>query len=324
MRALLPKDGSNIKGNMRSHGELLELSGYGSRPNEFDELLRILNSELRLISPIEPEGSESEGQTKTPVGKKFFLLTHDYLVPSIRKWMTRKQKETRRDGPSFACGPLLALERQAREPPSPSSLEWTNIRLLTKKKDWTEPQRKMMKRAGRVYGLGAVCTAAMVAVLVALGLNVRERVAESNLSTVAAGLVNQVLKANTAQVRGIVALMKDYRRLIDPALKDALGKADKGSPEELHARLALLPVDAAQVEPLHDRMLTTNADVATVIRQALEPHCASLVPRLWSVLDSAKPGDESLLPAAIALADYDATSQHWESVGGKVGKLWSM
>ena len=57
---------------MRSYGELLEVSGYGSRPNEFDELLRILNSELRLISPIEPEESESEGPTKTPVGEKFF------------------------------------------------------------------------------------------------------------------------------------------------------------------------------------------------------------------------------------------------------------
>ena len=63
LRALLPETGSNIKGNMRSYDELLVVSGYGSRPNEFDELLRILDSELRLISPIDPEGSESDGQT---------------------------------------------------------------------------------------------------------------------------------------------------------------------------------------------------------------------------------------------------------------------
>ena len=119
LRALLPEAGSNIKGNMRSYDELLVVSGYGSRLNEFDELLRILNSELRLISPIEPEGSESEGQTKTPVGKKFFLLTHDYLVPSIREWLTRKQKETRRGRAELRLGgPLLALECQAREPVS--------------------------------------------------------------------------------------------------------------------------------------------------------------------------------------------------------------
>ena len=119
LRALLPETGTNIKGNMRSYEELLEVSGYGSRPNEFDELLRILNSELRLISPIEPEGSESDGQTKTPVGEKFFLLTHDYLVPSIREWLTRKQRETRRGRAELTTGgTLLALERQAREPAS--------------------------------------------------------------------------------------------------------------------------------------------------------------------------------------------------------------
>ena len=119
LRALLPETGSNIKGNMRSYDELLVVSGYGSRPNEFDELLRILNSELRLISPIEPEGSESDGQTKTQVGEKFFLLTHDYLVPSIREWLTRKQRETtKRAGRTAAGGTLVALECQAREPAS--------------------------------------------------------------------------------------------------------------------------------------------------------------------------------------------------------------
>ena len=43
-----------------------------------------------------------------------------------------------------------------------------------------------------------------------------------------------------------------------------------------------------------------------------------MVPKLWSALDSAQPGDVSLLPAASALADYDSTSQRWEPVGGKV------
>ena len=46
------------------------------------------------------------------------------------------------------------MECQAREPSSCHlPLEWANIRLLTRKKDWTEPQRRMMKRAGRVHGL---------------------------------------------------------------------------------------------------------------------------------------------------------------------------
>ena len=46
----------------------------------------------------------------------------------------------------------------------------------------------------------------------------------------------------------------------------------------------------------------------------------SLTPKLWSVLEAAKPGDVSLLPAASALAGYDLASPRWESVGGKVAQ----
>src|SRR5271166_2312437 len=137
---------------MRSYDELLVVSGYGSRPNEFDELLRILNVELRLISPIEPEGSESDGQTKTQVGEKFFLLTHDYLVPSIREWLTRKQRETRRGRAEIRLAERSALWNTKQENRHlPSVLEWVNILWLTRKKDWTEPQGTMMRRASRVH-----------------------------------------------------------------------------------------------------------------------------------------------------------------------------
>ena len=193
LRALLPESGSNIKGNMRSYDELLVVSGYGSRPNEFDELLRILNSELRLISPIEPEGSESDGQTKTQVGEKFYLLTHDYLVPSIREWLTRKQKETRRGRAELRLVDRSSLWNAKPENRRlPSLLEWTNIGLVTKKKDWTEPQRKMMKRAGRVYGLRTLALAALIALITWRGY-------EAYGSFQARALVHSLETASTAE-----------------------------------------------------------------------------------------------------------------------------
>ena len=42
---------------MQSHADLLEASGYAAaRPKEFEELLTILNSEVRLITPTDPAG----------------------------------------------------------------------------------------------------------------------------------------------------------------------------------------------------------------------------------------------------------------------------
>src|SRR2546425_181752 len=50
LKALLPESGTDIKGHMRSYGELLAASGYGSRPQDFDDVMRLLDSEIRLLT----------------------------------------------------------------------------------------------------------------------------------------------------------------------------------------------------------------------------------------------------------------------------------
>jgi serine/threonine protein kinase len=57
LKALLPEAGTDIKGHMRSQQELQAASGYGNRPKDFDDLLRILDGEIRLITPTDPEGA---------------------------------------------------------------------------------------------------------------------------------------------------------------------------------------------------------------------------------------------------------------------------
>src|SRR5271157_5940655 len=266
LRALLPETGSNIKGNMQSYDELLVVSGYGSRPNEFDELLRILNSELRMISPTEPEGSESEGQTKTQAGEKFFLLTHDYLVPSIREWLTRKQRETRRGRAELRLVERSSLWNAKPENRHlPSLLEWANIGLLTKKKDWTEPQRKMMKRAGRVHGLRTLGVATLIALLTWAGI-------EGYGTLRASSQVESLRTANTTDVPAIVRQLTGYRRWANPRLQPLTQIADDTSREKLHGSLALLPVDTSQLPFLEKRLLSATPAELPVIRDALKPH----------------------------------------------------
>ncbi|MEI8022545.1 MAG: hypothetical protein WCH39_30325, partial [Schlesneria sp.] len=103
LKTLLPDVGTDIKGHMRSKAELLEASGYANRPSDFDDLIRILDRELRLITPTDPEGagmgvedgvwpvagtenqegvSQFSADNSTP-STHFFHLTHDYLVHSL-------------------------------------------------------------------------------------------------------------------------------------------------------------------------------------------------------------------------------------------------
>lgn len=97
LRALLPESGTLIKGHMKTHEELLHASGYTDQPKDFDDLIHILDSEIRLITPTDPDGVDEQNQkSERASDKKYYQLTHDFLVPSLRDWLTRKQKETHR------------------------------------------------------------------------------------------------------------------------------------------------------------------------------------------------------------------------------------
>ena len=102
---------------MRSRNDLIEACGYNRRPQDFDDLLGILDAELRLITPTEPvteeysisnvESRVSDLQTaeaadlkiqnpprlesnRAEIRNSFYQLTHDFLVLSIRRWLVRK------------------------------------------------------------------------------------------------------------------------------------------------------------------------------------------------------------------------------------------
>ena len=191
-------------------------------------MIHVLDSELRLITPTEERRKDEGGRMNDaeprqqppghgpdssfslhPPPSSYYQLTHDYLVPSLRDWLTRKQRETRR-----GRAELRLAERSASwnaKPENrhlPSVLEWANIRLLTRKRDWTEQERKMMKRAGRFHGLRSLGLAAMAALLAAAGLNIRNRVVEANQATAARGLVRQIVSADTAKVPDIIRAIK--------------------------------------------------------------------------------------------------------------------
>ncbi len=314
LKVLLPRKGTDIKGQMRPESELREASGYADRPRDFDELVRILDHDLRLITPTDPDGSSDEIASAARGLDRYFQLTHDYLVSSLRDWLTRKQRETRRGRAELRLAERAALwEAKPENRHLPSVFEWANIRALTRRKDWTDPQRRMMRRAGRLHGLRAMGLAALIALGTWGGME-----AYGHLHS--AELVASLETAGTADVPRIVERLARYRRWADPRLVRMLGETDPTSRAHLHARLALLPSDATQVDPLYDRLIAAPpADLRTLVH-ALEPHKSRLAPRLWSELEKAGPGDPGLLASAGALAAYDPGNPQWSDLGGKVAR----
>jgi formylglycine-generating enzyme required for sulfatase activity len=317
LKVLLPETGSDIKGNMQSHEKLLEASGYAQRPRDFEELLRLLDGELRLLTPTDPATADSDGAAEAPASsEKHYQLTHDYLVPSLRDWLTGKQKETRRGRAELLLADRAAVwNARPDNRQLPSLWQWCSICWLTRKKNWTPPQRKMMRRARQHHALRGLALAALLLVLGVAGLTIRSGVVEQQKMTHAEGLVHRLLDADIAQVPGIVSEIEPYRQWTDPLLRAENTRAAANSREKLHTSLALLPVDAGQVDYLHARLLDAAPQEVPVIRDFLAAHKDSLLEKLWAVAEAPEKGKESQrLRAAAALARYDPEGERWSRV----------
>ena len=456
LRALLPEVGTDIKGNMRSEQQLLADSGYSHQPKSFAALLRILDGELRLITPTESEEGEEgargqgpgasdeeeshgdsarsgpcgvakrdgaggemlrgdegisasgdlrpdesdsprgdvdsvehrrgpfsdahEGISKSPEHRQrliggtgnasdaespggvldrgdaaggspmvrgdqphdrrtaqiprttprtnrlpsplapnpwplFYQLTHDYLVPSLRDWLTRKQRETRRGRAELRLAERSATwnaKPENRFLPSPG--EYWNIRLRTDRKGWNNAQSKMMARARRVHGLHALLVAAILAVLAVASWNIRNRVVETQNVTRAEGLVASLFNADIAQVPAIINELAPYRAWADPLLRSAFKSAKSGSRKKLHASLALLPVDETPLPFVSAELLRAEPDQFPVIRDALADHAKTLAESLWTVASDPRAENAPRFRAACALAKFAPRDERWPGI----------
>ena len=324
LKALLPEAGSDIKGHLRPQQELLEVSGYVSRLKDFAELLRILDGELRLITPTDPEGAGSQNVTPRPGAEKSYQLTHDYLVPSLRDWLTQKQRQTRR-----GRAELRLAERSASwnaKPENrhlPSLGEFCRIQLFTRKKNWNGPQQKMMGRATRVHGVRWGIAAAVLAIAGLTGMGIRNAVVEKQNATRAEGLVDGLLKADIAEVPSSVSRLKEYRTWADPLLKQAYEQAPSGSKSKLHAALALSalrPADQAPADFLGEQLLIVTPQQFSVVRDFLLPPKADLVEHSWQAALDAKRSTPERFQAACALASYAPGDPRWSQVSTPVAR----
>jgi hypothetical protein len=259
LKALLPEAGTDIKGTMRSHAELLQASGYVTRQKDFDDLIRILDNELRLLTPTDPEGKDDADTSTLQSGAKYYQLTHDYLVHSLRDWLTRKQKETRRGRAELLLADRAGVWNARPENRQlPSLPQWVSIRLLTRKKDWTPAQRRMMRRAGRYHAVRGTLLGLALALLVFGGWwvnGVRRARAEAEEMAENAG---RVIEWSQLQAR------------IDQ-IESWLSNSPMGRSAGRHDRVQLNP---------HDQDRLRRAMLDEVLRQVEEPEPLPLDPKL--------------------------------------------
>jgi formylglycine-generating enzyme required for sulfatase activity len=256
LRALLPEAGTEIKGHMRSYQDLLEGSVYKQRPAEFQDVMRMLDSELRLVTPTDPEGEEEGGRSKEEAGEPsassfYYQLTHDYLVPVIRRWLTRKQKETWRGRAELRLEERAAqwsTNRQSRFLPSlPEFLvSWAGVPRSRQKAQ----ERALMKAAAKYHGGLTAVVLLMCLIGVLVFLKFQREANRKRAETLVLGVVN----AAPADVPRELEHLKSWKELALPSLRAQLQDSKAGSAQELHAACALAYFDEAPVDLLLDRL----------------------------------------------------------------------
>jgi serine/threonine protein kinase/formylglycine-generating enzyme required for sulfatase activity len=330
LKALLPETGSDIKAQRRAEADLRHASGYADRPGEFDDLAQILDKELRLITPTDPEGSRDERPSTWP-GGRYYQLTHDYLVNSLREWLTRKQRETRRGRAELRLAeraPLWNARSENRH--LPSLWEWLSIRTLTDAGQWTEPQRKMMRQASKTYGWRSAVTLAGVIAVVAIALVINNQVAKRQEETRIDGLVGKLLSAQPDQLPDIVRQLDANPEVAATFLQPLLDRKAPTPDEkraQLHARLARVARDQSLVEPLAEELLAGKVTYVPPICRILRPWAVQLTERFRGLLRDQKADPQRRFRAALALADYvpesDAVSWTEQDLKFVAGQLVS-
>lgn len=332
LKALLPESGTDIKGQMKSWDELRQAAGHLHSPNDFENLVRILDNELHLITPVDFEGLEpgNDAAASTVTDRKYYQLTHDYLVHSLWQWLTRKQKETRRGRAEICLAECSSLWNARPEPRQlPTLMEYLKIRLVTDPTQWSTPEKKLLhsatrhhfKRLGGLAALlliGAITAWQVFSAIQARHLQAQKQIQEQMAINQAATLVHRLNNADIQSVPGIIAELEPWRQRADPLLAEGFEWAAKGSRQKLNYALAMAPAHAESVKYLTDLLPELTGTSFNVVRQELLPYREIVSQSLWSRLEDSNFDDRILLPTAMALAIYAPDDERWNDMAARV------
>ncbi|MBX3416001.1 MAG: protein kinase [Pirellulaceae bacterium] len=311
LEALVPPAGQQIRGRMVLVDELRDACEMNNRPLEFNELLKVLDNELRLITPV--GGTVNNESTRSGVNQTtHYQLSHDFLVGSLRDWVTQKKRSTRR-GRAELClderSESWGLSPENRQ--LPSGVEYLNIRLFTSASRWTPVQVRMMQSATRYFGSRLLVVVGVVALLA-------WAVVAFNASRHVDFLVTRLLQAETSAAPEIIqemAFIPAAERRIEAL---AVGDRVFDRRQLLHLELArwrfgrenaisilsqIPDCTPAEIKAITESTRDSNQPLANGVAEKI------LSPDLLS---------RQRVALAAALAQWDPTAELWQTHGGRV------
>lgn len=266
LRRLLPDAGISIKGNMQPESVLKDAAGYEENTKAFHDMMRILETDLRLISPTDPIGGSNsdESQSGSVAEVCHYQLTHDFLVPAIEEWLTRSQQKTRQGRAELRLSEYAAIWSSKQESRYlPTWIDWISISLLSNRESWGTTERKMMAATNRrhVFRTGAVVACILMASLSVWWTRQRTR---------AYGLVEQLQTARVQDLSPLVGdLCRSGRVALEP-LREALQKEEADPQRRWRIQLAIQQIEDGDPSLIVESALDLSPGVCQLVADRLE------------------------------------------------------
>ncbi|WP_435018625.1 protein kinase domain-containing protein [Tundrisphaera sp. TA3] len=314
LKALLPAPPSNLKGARQTRRALQEAAGLEGRPEEFDALMGILDHELRMVTPVDSLGVDLVASgVSGPGAEGSYQLTHDYLVPPLRQWLTHKQRETRAGRAEIRLAERAQLWANKPERKQlPSWWEWLAISALTSHAAWSPPERKLMQAASRFHARRALALASAALVALAGWLFIAHRNSRAAARDRALEQVRQLWNIDVRFLPRHLDEMEELPEGWRAWVEERLERADVTPEERARGLLALARRRPVGIDLLAGRLLEAREAERRVIRDELWRWRDRLAPLLWRAFSDGRPGGQKALAAASALAVYDPGGSQWD------------
>jgi len=310
---LLPDVGTNIKGQMKDISRLREVSRLNLR--EFEELVAALDQELRMITPTVANDDSDDDSSLS------YQLTHDFLVPPLREWLTRTDRQTTRGRAKLRLQELTQYWRRKRESRFlPSGLEHVRILTLTSASDCSVDEQEMLHAATRYHGSRWAMMATLVALIGWAAMGMSERVRE-NLTKQEVELgVQRLLAADTDHVCESIENLQLTHEQAEPLLRAIVSDPSRSPGETLRARLALVESDPTQTRRLIDSLVLADVDHTMLICDRLRLRRTEATELLWNIVQSEDVDESHWLRAALGLAQLDPQNPLWREHNDRLAR----
>ena len=305
LRALLPAPGTDIRACTRTAEELAQAVRRDVGSEEFRQLLSILEEETRLLTPVD--------SPNVVANSRAYQLTHDYLVPSIREWLTRKQRETWRGRCELRLTERASLWSSRPEHKQlPSLWETLQISLGTTSSNWTSPQANMMRQAQHWHGRRVLLIVLLLISATFGAATWRHEYRQTQLQRMADSLGDQLLVAEIDRVIPVLNEMSSTRSLWTARMRGLAERPGVTASDQLRANLALVPHEPERMAKVLQHCLDVDAPTVHVVREWLAKSARPTGADLWVLTYSPEHSGAACLRLAALLAEFDpSANESW-------------